>query len=363
MAPTKSVLYDRSGVCPACGTKSVYSDFISGAFTEEGRESDQHVITYRWLKPDLPVLHPPHYAIAVCPHCGYTDLKADFFAAEPGQMRSAKEILPLLKAATQQPTSPVAFLKEGLRPAPLDFPAALRLHLRAVVVQELLPPERRDHLKLARLYLRTGWLYREQGGGPSPGPTDPLPAAPWDALTAALGDARRAVELLAAGHASTPLGPELARLASRVGELTTATTTLRARELQATAPATPLGFLTILRGLWPTVPTTEAACLEPAVQALEQVYQRGDADTVALLKLMIDLNHRLQRDDRVLEYAAAISKDGQQERLKLQQQLAKRTLTTQEESRIVARMTRVTAALELAAEIRRDVKARTSVPA
>lgn len=361
MAPTKSALYDRSGLCPACGTKSVYADFLSGAFAEEGRESDQHVIGYRWLKPDLPALHPPHYAIATCPHCGYTDLKSDFFAAEPGHAHPAKEILPLLKAACQRPNSPAACLRAGLRPGPVDFPAALRLHLLAIAVQELLPAERRDHLKVARLYLRTAWLYREQGGAPSPGPTDPAPTAPWDTLTAALGEAQRAVGLLAAGRAGTPLGPELTRLVSRVTELATAATALRTRDLQTAAPATPLGFLTTLRGLWPTVPTTEAACLEAAVQAFEQVYQRGDADTVALLKLMIDLNYRLQRDDRVLEYAAAISKDGQQERLKLQQQLAKRTLSTQEESRIVARMTRITAALDLAAEIRRDVKARTGV--
>ncbi len=363
MAPTKTALYDRSGVCPACTAKSPYPDFMSGSYAEEGRESDQHVTRYRWLKPDLPPLHPPYYAIALCPQCGYTDFKTDFFNAEPGQVHIGKHILALLKTEARRSTSPVATLKKGLRPGPVDFPMALRLHLLAVAVQELLPPERRDHMKLARLYLRTAWLYREQGDAKTDGPADATPPAAWDALLTALEQARQAAGVLEGTYAGTPFAAECTRLTGRVAETTTVATALRGRVLQAATPETPLGFLVPLRGVWPGVPTTEAACLEGSVQALEQVYQRGDADTVALLKLMIDLNYRLQRYERVLEYAASISKNGQEERLKLQQQLAGRTLNAQEESRIVARMTRITAALDLAAEIRRDVKARQTAAA
>jgi len=333
-------------------------------YTEEEREADQHVVRYRWLRSDLPQVHPPFYALACCPKCGYTDFKEDFFDPAKAREGRASLLAPRLKTELARRGSAVAALRLGHRPGTLDFSAALRLHLLAIITQELMPEERRDHLRLARLYLRAAWLYREQGESSSAAAvTDQPRLTALDACAGALRELTGATERLTSIVGNTPAAGPVAEFARQVAGLGQRYLDLRGRLQEPPAGSVtdraPLDFLLKLRGDWPAVPTTEAACLDAAIRAFERVYQEGDGDTLGLLKLMIELNYRVGRGDRVLEYAASMTKSGQEERLRLQRQLdTDRTLAPPDRSKLTARINRLTATLQLAAEIRREALSR-----
>ena len=355
MAEGKSALYNRTLACPACGSKTLQPDFKTGMYTEEERESDQHVTRYRWLQPDVPPLHPPYYALFQCPDCAFTDFKEDF--AEPNRLRDnrVRLLAPKLKPELQRRGSCIATLRQGLGAVPPDFPAALRRHLLALAIQELLPEDRRDHLKIARLSLRVAWLHREQADTTQPSLQDTEGLAALDQYAAALREVTAAVERLRTVFGTSPVKPNLEALALQVQAVARSSADLRVALLAKGDRGNGLGFLTLLRGEWPQIPATEGLALEAAIRAFERVYESGDADTMGLLKIMIELNYRLGRFDRVLEYAGSISKTAYEERTTLQRQLADRTLPADQRPRLTARANRVQATLDLAADIRRQV--------
>lgn len=358
MSEPKSALYPRTVACPACGARTTQLEFKTGMVAEEEREADQHVTRYRWLRPDVPPLHPPYYALAHCPECAFADFKEDF--AEPGRLRDnrVRLLAPKLAPERARHGSVIATLHADLAGGPLDFPKALRRHLLAIAIQELLPEDRQDHLKLARLYLRTAWLYREQADPTQPAVQDAAGLAALDQYAAGLRDVQTALERVRTVYGDSPGKPALDALGLQVQALVRASADLRAQLLAKETVPTGLGFLPLLRGEWPGIPATEAAALQAGVAAFERVYATGDGETLALLKLMIELNYRLGRHERVLEYAASISKTAYDERLALQRQLADRTLAPDQRTRLTARATRAQAALDLAAEIRREVTTR-----
>ena len=355
MVETKSALYNRTLTCPACGIKTTQADFKTGMYTEEERESDQHVTRYRWLQLDVPPLHPPYSALFHCPECAYTDFKEDF--AEPNRLRDnrVRLLAPKLKPEIQRRGSCIATLRQGLGAGPLDFPAALRYHLLALAIQELLPEERRDHLKIARLSLRVAWLYREQADTTQPSVQDTEGLAALDQYAAALREVTAAAERLRTAFGASPAKPKLEALAAQFQAVTRTSGELRADLLAKGDRGDGLGFLTLLRGEWPQIPTNESLALEAAIRAFEKVYETGDADTMGLLKLMIEINYRLGRFDRVLEYAGSISKSAYEERTNIQRQLTDRNLPADQRTRMTARANRVQATLDLAADIRRQV--------
>jgi hypothetical protein len=358
MAEIRSPLYIRTVACPACGTKTSQPDFKTGMYVEEERETDQHVTRYRWPHPEVTPVHPPYYALAHCPHCAFTDFKEDFLEPARSRENRARLIAPRLQAEVTRRGSAIGTLRQSLRLEAPDFPTAIRLHLLAIALQELLPEDRRDHLKLARLFLRTAWLYREQGDGAHPSPQDGEGLAALDQCATSLRELEGAVERLVTVYAGKAEAPRVATFAKHLEGLGEGYADLRADLLARGDGGNPLSFLTLLRGEWPGIPASEACCLEAAVAAFERVYAQGEGDTLVLLKLMIELNYRLGHFDRVLEYAASMSKSGHDERIKLQRQLNDRSLSAEERNRLTVRINRIGATLQLASEIRHDVLAR-----
>jgi len=358
MAETKSPFLLRTVPCPVCGVKSNQTDFKTGMFTEEEREADQHVTRYRWLRPDVPPVHPPYYALAHCPECALTDFTEDYLEPTRSRENRVRLLAPRLRTELARRGSTVEILHKGCQPGPLDFPAALRLHLLAIAIQELLPEERRDQLKIARLYLRTAWLHREQGSTAQVSLVAQEEVAALDGFAAHLRDLRTAADRLVTVYTNRPESAKLAPVTRSLESLGRSYADLRSALLGQGGSRDPLGFLTVVRGDWPAVPGTEAACIEAAVRAFELVYEKGEGDTLALLKLMIELNYRLKRFNRVLEYAASMAKSGYDERLRLQQQATGSSLSADERSRLTARINKITASLQLAAEIRREATAR-----
>jgi len=358
MAETKSPFLLRTVPCPACGVKSGQTDFKTGMFAEEEREADQHVTRYRWLRPDVPPVHPPYYALAHCPECAFTDFTEDYLEPTRSRENRVRLLAPRLRTEVVRRGSAIEILHKSCRPGPLDFPAALRLHLLAIAIQELLPEDRRDQMKIARLYLRTAWLHREQGSTAQASLVAQEEVSALDGFAAHLRDLRTAADRLVTVYANRPESAKLTPVTRSVESLGRSYADLRSALLGQGASRDPLGFLTVVRGDWPAVPGTEAASLEAAVHAFELVYEKGEGDTLPLLKLLIELNYRLNRFNRVLEYAASMAKSGYDERLRLQQQATGSSLSADERSRLTARINKITASLQLAAEIRREATAR-----
>jgi hypothetical protein len=358
MAETKSPFLFRTVACPACGVKSSQADFKTGMFTEEEREADQHVTRFRWLRPDVPPVHPPYYALAHCPECAFTDFTEDYLQPTRSRENRVRFLAPRLRTELARPGSAIELLHRGCRPGPLDFPTALRLHLLAIAIQELLPEERQDQLKIARLYLRSAWLHREQGNTAQASLVAQEEVAALDGFAAQLRELRAAADRLVTVYAERPERAKLTPLTRSLEGLGRSYADLRSALLGQGGSGDALGFLSVLRADWPTVPGTEAACLEAAVRAFEQVYQNGEGDTLALLKLLIELNYRLGQFNRVLDYAASMAKTGYDERLRLQQQVVDSSLSAEERSRLTVRINKITATLQLASEIRQETLAR-----
>ncbi len=362
MTDIKSPLYNRTVPCPACGTKTSQAEFKAGMYVEEEREADQHVTRYRYLQPDVTPVHPPFYALAHCPECAFADFKEDFI--DPTRTRENRVHLlgSRLRAERGRAGSVIRMLHQELRPGPMDFPMALRLHLLAIAIQELLPQDRRDHLKIARLYLRTAWLYREQGDTAQPSVVKSEGLAALGQCAALLRDLRAAADRLVTVYAGESEAPHAVAFAKQLEDLGRSFADLRGHLVGQGGAGNPLGFLTRLRSEWPGLPINETVCLQASLRAFEMEYQQGEGDTLALLKLMIEINCRLGQFDRVLEYTSSISKSGHEERAKLQRQLAAdRSLSGEERNRLVVRINRINASLQLASEIHQDILSRQAV--
>lgn len=149
--------------CPSCKEAYEQRFFRQRAFVADKRESDQHVTEYSWANDRLERVHPPYYFVFYCPHCRYADTADEYTKPEttdagPMVLRQFKRLSPEQKAIADLLASNIDYEN-------ITYESALCLHLLALFIQSLAPPDIRDVYKQARLLLRIAWLYREQGGG------------------------------------------------------------------------------------------------------------------------------------------------------------------------------------------------------
>ena len=149
--------------CPFCETESVQRYIKSRMFQPDVVEDDSHVATYKWENVEFATVRPNFYHVWHCPNCHFCDEKETFRGEDDsaGKLELIKEKM-LIYA--RMPGSLISRL--GGR---IDFSAdvysvesAILAHLLAIYIQELLSPNMRQFGKLARFYLRTAWLFREQ---------------------------------------------------------------------------------------------------------------------------------------------------------------------------------------------------------
>jgi CTP-dependent riboflavin kinase len=129
------------------------------SFRAGERESDQHVLTYNWLAPNVRQVPPAFYAVLKCPTCHFADLREDF--QTPSENPFNRRMIKAFKSAGQKDKLIMELLARHIQYPDLDFGSALNLHFLALYAQMLLPAESCDTYKIARLLLRVAWLYRE----------------------------------------------------------------------------------------------------------------------------------------------------------------------------------------------------------
>ncbi|HOD50002.1 MAG TPA: DUF2225 domain-containing protein [Candidatus Hydrogenedentes bacterium] len=230
MPSKQSPFVHKAIACPACHTKTEHRFFRQRVFLAEEAEPDQHVIRYKWASGDVQRVNPLYYALYFCPQCFYADVAEEF--GKPFESESGMAAVKAFTKAISKDTL-LQLVGEHIDYEDIDFEVALRLHFMAILIQSLVEKELQDPYKLARLYLRLAWLYREQQHGLPQGIDEPR----TDAVNAPAvrEETSAAPELLAAADAMQKACGQfdahwraLERLANQ-----------RARELSGTASAAP----------------------------------------------------------------------------------------------------------------------------
>lgn len=116
------------------------------------KESDQHVLEYKWSSPRIQQIHPPFYFLHFCPHCYYTDIVEDF--ETPDHNDYTRWSLKCFKDARKDSDPTIDLLGSGVHYDEIGFDSAMRIHLLAVYTQLLSPPDVLDCYKIGRLLLR-----------------------------------------------------------------------------------------------------------------------------------------------------------------------------------------------------------------
>lgn len=162
MPSRQSPFVFKTMACPVCHAKTGHRFFRRRIFTIEETEPDQHVIRYKWTNDSVQRVNPLYYALYFCPNCFYTDVAEEFskpFESEPGMAT-----VTMFKKTASDNTL-LQLLGRHIDYEDIDFEVTLRLHFLAVLIHSLAEPEMQDPYKLARLYLRIAWLYREHEHG------------------------------------------------------------------------------------------------------------------------------------------------------------------------------------------------------
>ena len=156
-----SAFLNKKTPCPVCGEETVQKKLQSRFYSPAEQESDQHVVRWNWTDPRFEGIKPQYYQIMHCPICYYTDLAADYETpSNDPKFNGIKKLYQILKSDRKEflkKLSPYIFVH------PMTFESTVNAHLAALYVQQI--PEEKEYknlTKLGRLYLRTGWLWREK---------------------------------------------------------------------------------------------------------------------------------------------------------------------------------------------------------
>lgn len=150
--------------CPICENQSEQRSFKSHVFFTKDKDLDMRPTSYSWHNHSFEKLHPPLYYMWHCPRCHYTSSQAAFKTPEANSSLNHKRMVERVMAVLYAPANaPVIHeLTDGLNPAKLDFPMALKSHLLAIFLMERVDEIReRDCLVLGQYLMRLAWLFRD----------------------------------------------------------------------------------------------------------------------------------------------------------------------------------------------------------
>lgn len=157
---SNSPFITKKVTCPSCHKSCGQNVFRRRMFLGEQKESDQHVLKYKWLNDSVERVHPPHYFIYLCPHCLYADTAESY--SNPTASETTVFAVKAFRNMNRPTRALVEFLGEHINYGDIDFESAMNLHFLALFIHTLPDRDMQNPYKLARLLLRIAWLYREQ---------------------------------------------------------------------------------------------------------------------------------------------------------------------------------------------------------
>ncbi len=148
--------------CPICAGQFPSYKFKAGLYAVLDKETDQHPKSYKWTDPEFSSINPLHYSMWRCPKCFFTDFSENF------EKKTDSKILAMRKLYKPAEILAIPFMSEILRYTDINIPSfetTVNLYLTAAFINEIpTRPEDKSYFKLARIYLRIAWLYREKYG-------------------------------------------------------------------------------------------------------------------------------------------------------------------------------------------------------
>lgn len=401
MSSLLSPFVTKELACPVCRERYHQRFFRQRIFFADKKESDQHVLEYKWTNDKFRQVHPPYYFLFYCPHCNFVDTSEEYskpFASDYGPM-----VLRAIKNKSEEAQSVVDVLASKIVYDEIDFESAMSLHLLGLYLHSLAEEEYHDTYKLARLYLRTAWLYRESNTKqpePDEGKVEQSHpqqntshaiqqvAASMEKSLQMLEQRSAALSELAANRVKE-LGGEIgvnesdypyAEAAQALGaELARATEAVRAIKeicerditgalLRATGDdsaadsASPqfMAFLRHVKGLWPALPMNENEALRLAIKNFNKALSRDTRlsshdSYYTVVFLVADLYVRSEDYGGALGMLRGIYKSAMDARKRYMQQMRQEGLSSGDKRRLEGRINRVNTSLEHTGEFRREL--------
>lgn len=388
----RSPFVERDIKCPACGEASRQRTFRSRMFVPEEKESDQHVVRYRWLSENVAQVHPPYYFLLFCPHCHFCDMADEYENPKPNPF--AQRVAKLYQKAEQRIRLIAVLLAKHINYEEIDHLSALNLHYLALFLQMQAPEDLMDNYKVARLLLRIAWLYREAGddGGEGavkiPGVEDALEAydrfedllgrlrESWKSINASLKSRVDDVDDMAGGGDENPYRQRQAAVNRHLDGASRESYALKSL-LRRDRRGNLLNdggddsgkffnfpsydaFFEQLKGVWPFAPSDEHEAMRAALHYFEKALStdaRLDDTNVrqGVMSLIIDLFVRCDDISGALAMVRGAHKSAFDARARLQQELRDPEKDDLEKRRIKSRMDRVTASLDQVSAMRRTL--------
>ncbi len=160
-AGEKSVPYfEKVMACPMCGEKSTHWQLKENTYVVEECQEDQFVSKFHWVKPEYNKFHFYFFRFWYCPSCGFTDGFVVFY--NPDARRRGHDIGAIKKIFQKQAESDpfIQYIKSFVNyPAETILDAVL-LHFLALYIQFMVDSFHQNHEKIARICLRTAWIFR-----------------------------------------------------------------------------------------------------------------------------------------------------------------------------------------------------------
>ncbi|RMG28796.1 MAG: DUF2225 domain-containing protein [Methanobacteriota archaeon] len=152
--------WEREVDCPVCGEKTIHYMLRDRTYSVNRLEDDYFISQYTWRKKEYNPYHLYAFFVWHCPHCKYTDERQYFTQKDlqEGQLRFLH-----FKKALQERGKDDAVIQALSKP--IEYPTTdmltvLNIHLLALYLQQLPKEKFWDIEKIARLYLRTSWIFR-----------------------------------------------------------------------------------------------------------------------------------------------------------------------------------------------------------
>jgi len=133
------LLWDKKYICPICGSAVMSKKVFTDKIRIKNYDED--------LKPNYDVINPMLYSVITCSNCYYSALEPEFEQkVSPVHMDEIRKIQAEIKA-----------------PKDVDF-SGERDHKTAILsyaLSSLFYKAKKQPCRMAEVYLRMGWLYRE----------------------------------------------------------------------------------------------------------------------------------------------------------------------------------------------------------
>jgi len=326
-----SVFTYRKVTCPVCEKESTQTLIMPNNYRVEEKEADQHPVKITWTNPDNADLKPQYYVLYHCPYCLFTDFDDTFL--KPSSVRNFISLKKLFTTSNPVKSKLLAIFKSKINCKNMKFESALLLHLLSIYIYEL--ETRKDFKnvkKLARIYHRTAWLYREELANEKKDTSDleEEMRENIDALKSSFNAFKKKFDPLNENikhrvgelniNFDSPDNPYLKLVTdfnSHSEQLQKAINGIQMaldedKKQKEAGMATYRDDLAVLAELWPTVPMTEKDCLDKAIDYYEAQYQTlgGDGESlglqISLMNLMVELCVMTHNFKKAIEYLVSL---------------------------------------------------------